>query len=196
MYFGCDEKPLEPREALPPNVGGHGMRVLGVGLLLAFLALATHWVVWRIRIPQRQTAALLLIFLATLTIGLLAVATVTGHGSMGGPWLRGGWEYAHVAIWHVAFMLAYIVAYSAIEERSPSMTLLCRVADAKSPGPTTAELQETLRAVSPVEIRLANMLRDGMVGQDGEDLYLLPKGHRWVAVFSRARTFLGLPKGG
>jgi len=169
------------------------MRVLVVAMTMAGGAFVVHWLIWRVRIPRRQTAALLAIFMLALPVGLV-VATTTSAGA--GPWLRTPWECLHVSLWHVAFMLAYIVAYSAIEERSPSMSLLCHVADAPPPGPTRAELMEAVRVVSPVEIRLGNMLRDGMVRQDVEVLHLLPKGRRWAAVFAGTSSFLGLPRGG
>ena len=68
----------------------------------------------------------------TLPAGLAAVVFVPAW-QVFGP--LGFWEYFHVLIFHVALSLAYIVAYSAIEGRSPSMALLVYVADAAGAGP-------------------------------------------------------------
>ena len=48
--------------------------VLGLGLFL--LALAAQLAVWRVRLPRRQTRAILAIFGAVLAAGLLAVRQI------------------------------------------------------------------------------------------------------------------------
>ena len=63
----------------------------------------------------------------------------------------------------MALSLAYIVAYTAIEGRSPSMALLVYVADARGQGRTREELESLLRGENPVAARLEAMLRDSMV---------------------------------
>ena len=55
------------------------------------------------------------------------------------------WQAIHVAVFHTACTLAYIVAYSALEHRSPSMTLLVAVADAAAAGCSPDELRGLLR---------------------------------------------------
>lgn len=106
------------------------------------------------------------------------------------------WEVIHVAIFHVAAMLAYVVAYSAIEERSPSMTILSSVADSGLRGRSREELQTLLVDVSPVEIRLAAMVRDGMVREDGETVVLTAKGWAWANTFATWRRMLRFNLGG
>ena len=97
------------------------MRVLSVAVVLLGSAFLVHWLVWRLAMPRRQTAALLAIFLAVLAVGIpLAVRGIPASELA----LHGPWECLHVAIVHVAVALAYVVVYSALEERSPSMTIL------------------------------------------------------------------------
>ena len=93
-------------------------------------------------------------------------------------------------------MLAYAVAYSAIEERSPSMTILSRVADSGSRGWSREELQSILLSVSPIEIRLAAMVRDGMVREDMGKVMLTAKGWAWANTFSLWRRLLRFDLGG
>ena len=93
-------------------------------------------------------------------------------------------------------MLAYVVAYSALEERSPSMTILSRVADAGSLGHSREELQAMLVNVSPVEIRLSAMVRDGMVREDGGTVVLTAKGWAWANTFTMWRRMLRFRLGG
>lgn len=167
------------------------MRILTIAIGLSSTAFLAHWLLWQVRIPARQTAALLAIFSATLIIGL-AIS----------PWwppawrFTNAWEVLHVAIFHVAAMLAYVVAYSALEERSPSMTILSRVADAGSRGQSREELQAMLINVSPVEIRLAAMVRDGMVRDDEGVISLTAKGWAWANTFTTWRRLLRFRLGG
>jgi hypothetical protein len=169
----------------------HVVRILTIAISLSATGFAAHWLLWRVRIPARQTAALLAIFSATLLIGLATA-----------PWwpvawrFTSAWEVLHVAIFHVAAMLAYVVAYSALEERSPSMTILSRVADSGSRGKSREELQAMLVNVSPVEIRLAAMVRDGMVRDDAGMIVLTGKGWAWANTFSTWRRLLRFRLGG
>lgn len=116
---------------------------LAVGLFLA--AFLLHWIIWRITIPRRQSAALLVILLGTLPVGLAAVTYVPALRPLG-P--LSPWQCLHVAIFHVTMSLGYVVAYSALEERSPSMTLLTFVADAGTQGRTLHELKAVLASTN------------------------------------------------
>jgi hypothetical protein len=167
------------------------VRVLSIALFCSAAAFLAHWIVWRVRIPVRQTAWLLVIFSSTL------VAAVCSS-----PWwpatcrFTNGWELLHVAVFHVASMLAYIVAYSAIEERSPSMTILSRVADSGDRGQSPEELHALLVDVSPVEIRLAAMLRDEMIREESGRLVLTAKGRAWANTFATWRGIMRFELGG
>lgn len=167
------------------------VRVLTVSMASVMLAFVIHWFVWRIRIPQRQSATLLAIFSATLLLGIATSRWWPVAWRFTSPW-----EVLHVASFHVAAMLAYVVAYSALEERSPSMTMLTRVADAGSSGLSREQVESSLMHVSPVETRLAAMLRDRMLLEEGDRFVLTAKGRAWVGTFSGWRRMLGFRMGG
>jgi hypothetical protein len=156
------------------------------------VAFLVHLAWWRLALPRRQTAALLMLF-----CGVLGVWLAVSH-FMPGRWFTAAdrWDAIHVAIFHVACTLAYVVAYSALEHRSPSMTLLTAVADSGRAGCTPEELRGLLAGANPVELRLDAMVHDGMVTRDGDDYALAPKGRVWAAVFAAWRRFLGMPRGG
>jgi hypothetical protein len=181
----------EPKKAVVGPKGPHVVRILAIATALSLTAFLAHWLLWRVRIPARQTAALLAIFSTTLVLGLVSSAWWPP------AWrLTSAWEVLHVAIFHVAAMLAYVVAYSALEERSPSMTILSRVADSGSRGQSREELQAMLVNVSPVEIRLAAMVRDGMVRDEAEMIVLTNKGWAWANTFTTWRRLLRFRLGG
>jgi len=169
------------------------MRIAGLAFALFLAAFLLHWIIWRLRIPRRQSAALLLILLGTLPLGLAAVGIVPAWQDFGPC---GFWEYFQVVIFHLALSLAYVVAYSAIEGRSPSMALLVYVADARGQGRTREQLASVLRGENPVAARLQAMLRDRMVVQSGSHFVLTAKGWAWARSLGAFRGFLGMEKGG
>jgi hypothetical protein len=169
------------------------MNVAGFALGLFLCGFFLHWLVWRIHMPRRQTATLLLIMFATLPVGLAAARWLPSLAFIG-P--LGMWACLQVAIFHVAMTLAYVVAYSALEERSPSMTLLVHVADAGSRGCSGEELSALLRNALPVEIRLSALVRDKMATCDDDRYYLTPKGRVWAGLFLFWLHLLKMEKGG
>lgn len=157
------------------------------------LAFALHWVWWRVKLPRRQSAALLLLFTIVLAVGLAASQwwpMLAGWGP------KGFWPCLQVAMFHIAMTLAYIIAYSALEERSPSMTLLVHVANARGAGRTRDELYAALSGVTPIESRMAAMTRDQMVVVVDKSYRITPKGRAWAATFGTWRRLIRLNKGG
>jgi len=170
------------------------MRIALTAFGLFATAFAIHWLLWRVRIPRRQTASLLAIFSATLVVGL--VVLVAPMADAAGCRLAAPWEVLHVVEFHVAAMLAYVVAYSAIEERSPSMTILTAVADSGPRGLARADAEGCLRGLAPLERRIDALVRDGMVDRSGDDLVITAKGRQWARTFGGTRRLLGMAKGG
>jgi hypothetical protein len=156
-------------------------------------AFVLHWLWWRVRVPQRQTAALMLLFFSVLGAGLVALHVVPALAARG-PW--GLWPSLHIALFHVAMTLAYVVAYSALEERSPSMTLLEHVDDSAGRGRTRGELEAVLTGLTPVETRLAAMARDRMIEIDAAYCRITPKGRVWAVTFGTWHRLIRFEKGG
>ena len=142
--------------------------------------------------PRRQTAALLAILFGVLAAWIAAWILAPGNPLAPRSWL----ECLHVCIFHASLSLAYIVAYTAIEHRSPSMTVLISVADSGGAGRSRDELRSLLQDAMPVERRLDAMAREGMIVADGPDIRLAAKGRAWAAALSVVRRLLGLPRGG
>lgn len=155
-------------------------------------AFLIHLIWWRIALPRRQTAALLAVFFGVLFAWLAVSHFLPGHSLTAAD----RWQAIHVAVFHTACSLAYIVAYSALEHRSPSMTLLVAVADSGTAGCSPEELRGLLAGASPVEVRLDAMVHEGMVVRDGDGYRLAPKGLAWATVLTNWRRLLGMPPGG
>lgn len=164
--------------------------LLAIGVFATAFFVHLAW--WRIALPRRQTAALLGLFCAVL------FAWLTVSHVLPGRWFTAAdrWEAIHVAVFHTACTLAYVVAYSALEQRSPSMTMLVAVADAGEAGCSPDELRGLLAGVSPLEVRLDTMIHDGMIMRAGDTYRLAAKGWAWASVFASWRRLVGLPRGG
>ncbi|MGO9108223.1 MAG: hypothetical protein ACLP9L_03225 [Thermoguttaceae bacterium] len=169
------------------------MKVAGLAIGLFLAAFLLHWMIWRIKIPRRQSAALLVVLLGTLPVGLAVVVYVPAFQFLG-P--LGFWQCLHAAIFHVMMSLGYVVVYSALEERSPSMSLLTFVADAGPEGRTLEELRLLLAGFRPVESRLQAMIRDHMVVETQTSYQLTAKGRVWAQVFSCWLRLMGASRGG
>ena len=169
------------------------MKIAGLAFGLFLAAFLLHWIIWRIKIPRRQSAALLAILLGTLPVGLAAVVYVPALQPLG-P--LGFWQCLHIAIFHVMMSLGYVVVYSALEERSPSMSLLTFVADAGPQGRTLQELRLVLADARPVESRLQAMVRDHMVIETQTNYRLTAKGRVWAQIFACWLRLMGASRGG
>jgi hypothetical protein len=168
------------------------MHVAGLAFGLLFAAFLVHLLIWRVRVPRRQTAALLIIFMSALPLGLAIVALV--------PPLRqfaptGTWQYLHVGIFHIGLALAYINGYSLLEDRSPTLTMVTFVADGGEQGRTLEEIVGNVQEAVTVDVRLAAMIRDKMLVEDGQSYCITPKGRAWAAVFSIWLRVLGIERG-
>lgn len=169
------------------------MNLACFSLTLFAAAFALHWLVWRVRLPRRQTAVLLGILFGTLFLGLFLASAIPALK----PWSpAGSWQMLHVALFHTSFSLAYVIAYSALEERSPSMTLLLATANAEPHGLSRGEMYALLSRLSPLDSRLKAMVRDRMIEFDGVGYRITGKGAAWAYVLGTWRRLAGLPKGG
>jgi hypothetical protein len=165
--------------------------VFSVGLL--FVGFATHWLLWRVRIPKRQTMTLLAVFMGVL----FAAITVAWLVPQTGTWAPASiWEVAQVAILYVGISLGYIVAYSTLEAQSPALGLVKFVADAGAQGRSRADLCAHLEGAEPLQTRLQAMLRDGLLREENHIYRLTAKGRSWGQVFLVWRRFLHIGVGG
>ncbi|MBE2179996.1 MAG: hypothetical protein IAE97_05955 [Chthoniobacterales bacterium] len=166
---------------------------MNVFLTIAFLlsvVFAAHLVWWRVAVPRRQRSALLLLFFTgSLTISPLAAFTLQKAGFAPLSWV----QWLNVALGVLAFTLAYVVTYSALEADSPTLSLIRHVATAGSRGLTLEDLQAFMNERPFVTARLSALLEDGMLSERG-GRYLLAE-HPYTLfrlVLFHRHTVLGL----
>ena len=145
------------------------MSVFVAIVLLVGALFAVHLVWWRVALPRRQRAVLLVLFLGGGIVLAPLVAWLVG--SLGFATLS--WvEWLNVALAVVAFALAYVVTYSALEADSPTLSLVRHIAAAGRRGLAEAELGEFMASRPFVGARLTALVDEGMV-YEKEDRILL-----------------------
>lgn len=128
-----------------------------------------HLVCWRVALPRRQRAVLLLLFLGGGFVFAPPVAWLVGIlGFAPLSWV----EWLNVALAVVAFALAYVVTYSALEADSPTLSLVRHIAAAGRGGLAEVELGEFMASRPFVGARLTALVDEGMV-YEKEDRILL-----------------------
>jgi hypothetical protein len=145
------------------------MSVFVAIVLLLGVLFAVHLVWWRIALPRRQRAVLLGLFL----IGGLALAPVValllellGFGALSFV------QWLNVGLAVVAFSLAYVVTYSALEADSPTLSLVRHIASAGANGVREEELCEFMASRPFVGARLSALVDEGMVRERGGRIHL------------------------
>ncbi len=138
--------------------------VVAVAVLLSVL-FAVHLVWWRVRLPRRQRAVLLLLFLVGGAILAPLAAWVVGAvGLEPLSWVQ--WLNAALAVVSVA--LAYVVTYSALEADSPTLSLIRRVAQSGEAGLDLGQLVDFMNERPFVAARLSALFDEGMlIERDG-----------------------------
>jgi len=131
--------------------------VAGISLTLLF---GIHLMWWRVVLPKRQRTALLLLFLVG---GLIVAPAVAGICVGMGLGPLSSIQWLNVALAIVAFTLAYVVTYSALEADSPTLSLVRHIAAAGAHGVREEELATFMSSRPFVGARLSALLEEGMV---------------------------------
>jgi len=133
--------------------------LLALGLLLGVLFLV-HLAWWRIRLPRRQRPALLVLFLVGgVVLFPVAAWVVQAAGLQPLTWI----QWLNVAMGVLAFTLAYVVTYSALEADSPTLSLLRYISEGGRPGVGTEELAAFIEKRPFVAARLSALMEEGML---------------------------------
>lgn len=172
------------------------MSVLLWSCVLFVLAFGAHLLVWKIKLPIRQTKALLQIFFGTWVVAVIW-AQFNPTFSLFGIFLPSHITgYVHMAIFHTAFTLAYMITYSALEADSPTLVMIMSIKMAGAVGLEKNKLEEALNDDILVKPRVSDLLRDQMVYLDRGKYMLTSKGRLFIFILKTYREILRAPKGG
>jgi hypothetical protein len=167
------------------------MNILTAGSILLGIAFFLHLLIWKIRLPKKQTKALLLIFFVTLSIGCVFIFYLPGMIAF-----DSFWQYLHMSIFFVSFTLSYVITYSALEADSPSLVIVDLIHSAGINGLPDDELKSRLTDDVLVHPRIRDLYRDELIFNKYGKIFLTAKGKRLVRIFIFYRWLLNANKGG
>jgi len=172
------------------------MRPLLWGIACVAISFAIHIILWRWRLPERHTRILLILFLAP-PFALAGCSLIVGrHYAAALRLLVAPAECFEVVLFDIAFALAYIITYSAIEADSPSLVLTTAIADAGPAGALESDLVKLASDDVLIRPRIADLLRDQLVISHDAGFAITAKGRRLVRIILLARSLMGAGKGG
>ena len=173
------------------------MLVLLYSLLLFSIAFIFHIVLWKVRLPKRQTKVLLQIFFGTLIIGILFLSSISSFTSAVDDFTpQKTSEYIHVCLLFVSLTLSYMITYSALEADSPTLVIVMTIEKEGQEGLDKKEFDRILNDDLLIKPRIKDIITDKMAYLDGEKYKLTPKGVLFARIFILYRRLLNAPKGG
>lgn len=172
------------------------MKILFWGGLVFFSFFLLHLAVWKIKVPVRQTKALLFILFGGLAASLAGFLLAPSASLFCFPVPAGPAELLATALFVSSFTLAYAITYSAVEADSPTLVMVQTLANAGEKGLAREDFFSALTDAVLVEPRLRDLLTDRMAVLAGGRYSLTTKGRLFAAVFARYRALLRLGKGG
>ena len=143
-----------------------------------------HLLWWRLRLPRNHTGALMLLFAGTPPLAVLL--WVAG----GVPLPIGLEDIPGVALLYMGAVGCYLIAYTAIEETSPSLAVFAALRASGGAGCSREELSMVVTDSNFIKPRLDALRRDGILETSANGCVLSPRGKKaaWLAV-TIARVF-------
>ena len=147
------------------------MAVFISGLALLAIALAIHVIWWRLKVPRRQPFILAMLLLSLGVCGFAALyAAALFPAELSLPRIL------------LAFLLygsggvVYLILFSAMEEDSPSLTLIKLIAEAGPRGVHRDDLMRIVEKHSYIKVRIDMMVSGGMAVETPTGLRLASRG--------------------
>ncbi|MFQ5861548.1 MAG: hypothetical protein ACE5IC_00320 [Candidatus Brocadiales bacterium] len=173
------------------------MRVLFWGSAIFCASFFLHLVIWKVRLPKRQSKALFQIFFGVLvaSISILwgtSAFLANRESSAPGSHL----EYLHICLFFTSLTLAYILTYVAVEVDSPSLVMVMSIAMAGSEGLDEKRFNQRMTDDLLIKPRIRDLVHDELIYMEGNKYKLTSKGFLVVRIFSLYRRLLNAEIGG
>lgn len=174
------------------------MSELTYGIVLFVMALAVHFLIWRLRAPKNHALALVIIFLAVFAAGVSVLMVFERRAlifNVDPP--HAFLEYFRLFVLFFSLASAYIANYPSIEVDSPSFVMMSAIDKAGGKGFHEAGFAQMMTNEKLVVPRVDDLVAGNMaVVRDGKYV-LTPRGKFFAWVFSKHRQAMGkMEKGG
>jgi hypothetical protein len=150
-------------------------------------SMATHFMIWKVRLPKRQIRALLINFAAVFSLWL--ALSLVHHAAL--------LALLQVALYYWSISLCYTITYSAVEGESPTLGLMRYVAGGGSEGRSAGEIARFLDERRFLGSRLAALVESGLVReQDGRYVIAGKQPVAFRLILGFRNLYGSIPKGG
>lgn len=139
--------------------------------LFAF-AWLLHLLWWRWRLPRNHTGALLVVYAAA------PFAAILLWMACGSPYIVGLRDLPGMALLYLGAVGCYLIAYTAIEETSPSLAIFSALQAAGTAGCTREDLSAVITDSNFIKPRLDALRRDGILETVADGCILSPRGKK------------------
>ncbi len=161
--------------------------VLVIAVALLSLSFATHLFLWRCKVPKHATSTLLLIFFIVPLIFCLITNAAT---------MLPLFDILRLALLYFGCTLVYIILYSAIEQQSPTLSIIFCIKNHGITGCSDDALIQYLSADNVIKERLYLMNKEGWLKDSDKGWQLTKKGHRIAHLFDYTANIFCLGYGG
>jgi hypothetical protein len=139
-----------------------------ISLALFGAAWLVHLVWWRVRLPRRQSMALLAVF---AVVPLLAAAA-------GGARFIAAAEVPAAAALYLGAVGCYLILYTGVEQTSPTLVIVRALQAARPRGCSAEELAQLVTDELFVRPRLEALVADGIAAATADGWVLTARGRR------------------
>lgn len=171
------------------------MGILCFNISLVIVAIFLHLILLKIKLhlPGNSLVVIILIFSFVLISGFTVDFILRDRYSFLPNTI---WRYLQVLIFYLPVMLSYIITYVALEDDSPSMTIVRFVDRAKEKGRSRQEIRRIVTNEILILPRINIMLKDGWIEYKNSRYYATKKGRYYNQFFAFGLKLLKISREG
>ncbi len=172
------------------------MAILFFCISLAAIAIILHLISLKIKIPRQGNPVkdILSIFLIVLISGL-ALAYFLSKRYAFLP--NNLWQYAQVVIFYVPVMLSYIINYVALEDDSPTMTIVGLIEQMEKKGGCSCDkIKSIISDEALIWPRINTMIKDGWIEYRDNKYQITERGKTYNKIFALGLKLLNIKREG
>lgn len=148
-------------------------------LILIFLSLLINIIFWRIRLPNKQTISIFIIFIAVFLffclIHFLNFLPKNYTLKYFGEWIQ-------IILFYFTFLFTYLIVYTSIENNSPSMKIIMQIYNSGKKGLNNSELNKVISNEEFIKTRIDSLLRSDLLLYRDNIFLISPKGKSTIKI--------------
>ena len=168
------------------------MNILIWGVALLVMSFLLQIIIWRAKLPKRQSLAIIYIYLFSFVSILIINYFADSLGISNDLTINGLPDYLHFTLFFIISLAFYVIDYPGIEVDSPSFVIIAMISSKGDEGLTIEELTNILNDDVLVKPRLEDCLNDNMAYISNNKYKLTKKGHLMAKIFNIWRKLFNM----